>query len=435
MFLGCGEETKGYRLYDSERNKVIFSRDVYFHENRKDNLLEPLEKQHSKTEKVVFQNDMTSEDSEDNDEEFEISMPPEIQEPAVRRSQRIRRQTDRYVAGNVTIANKIFEEPSFYEDAISSSNCDNWKEAMEQEMKSLRDNDTWDLVELPRDRKTVGSKWIYKAKIKADGSIERYKARLVAQGYTQKFGVDYDETFCPVVRMESFLTILATAIQNDLKLHQIDVTTAFLNGKLEEEVYMKQPQGFILEGQEELVCRLNKSIYGLKQSPRCWNTALHRKLDGVGFVQSTSDPCVYKKDSGGDIFLIGVYVDDIVLAGKTDREIGEVKTALSASFDIKDLGKLHHFLGMNILHEDEKGEIWIGQPIYTENLLKKYGMENSKPAKILMDPSETFMKSTDLDERFDQHLYQSAIGSLSYLSVTTRPDITYSVNKMAKVLC
>ena len=239
----------------------------FFHENRKDNLLEPLEKQHSKTEKIVLQNDMTSEDSEDNDEESEVSMPPEIQEPAVRRSQRIRRQPDRYVAGNVTIANKIFEEPLFYEEAISSSNCDNWKEAMEQEMKSLRDNDTWDLVELPRDGKTVGSKWIYKVKIKADGSIERYKACLVAQVYTQKFGVDYDETFCPVVRMESFRTILASAIQKDLKLHQIDVTTAFLNGKLEEEVYMKQPQGFILEGQEELVCRLNKSIYGLKQSP------------------------------------------------------------------------------------------------------------------------------------------------------------------------
>ena len=112
-----------------------------------------------------------------------------------------------------------------------------------------------------------------------------------------------------------------------------------------------------MEGQEELVCRLNKSIYGLKQSPRCWNSALQRKLDGMGFVQSTSDPCVYKKDSGGDIFIIGVYVDDIVLAGKTDREIGDVKTALSASFDIKDFGKLHHFLGMNLLQEDEKGEI------------------------------------------------------------------------------
>ncbi len=217
--------------------------------------MEPLEKQHSKAEKIVLQND---EDSEDNDEESEMlpEVQQEVQEPVVRRSQMIRRQPDRYAAGNVTIANKSFEEPSFYEEAISSSNCDNWKEAMEQEMKSLRDNHTWDLVELPRDRKTVGSKWIYK--------IKRYKARLVAQGYTKNFGIDYDETFCPVVRMESFLTILASAIQKDLKLHQIDVTTAFLNGELEEEVYMKQPQGFILEGQEKLVCRLNKSIYGLR---------------------------------------------------------------------------------------------------------------------------------------------------------------------------
>ncbi len=129
MFLGYGEETKGYRLYDSERNKVIFSRDVYFHETRKNNSLEPLEKQHSKAEKIVLQND---EDSEDNDEESEMlpEVQQEVQEPVVRRSQRIRRQPDRYAAGNVTIANKSFEEPSFYEEAISRSNCDNWKEAM-----------------------------------------------------------------------------------------------------------------------------------------------------------------------------------------------------------------------------------------------------------------------------------------------------------------
>ena len=122
---------------------------------------------------------MISEDSEVNDEESEISMPPEVQKPAVRRSQRIRGQPDRFVAGSVNVANKIFEEPSFYEEAINSSNCDNWKEAMEQEMKSLRDNRTWDLVELPRDGKTVGSKWIYKVKIKADGSIERYKIKPI----------------------------------------------------------------------------------------------------------------------------------------------------------------------------------------------------------------------------------------------------------------
>ena len=143
--------------------------------------------------------------------------------------------------------------------------------AMKEEMKSVQENDVWDLVELPKDRKAVGSKWVFKVKTASDGSIERYKARLVAQGFSQKYGLDYDETFSPVVRPESIRTVIALAVKKGLKLHQMDVTTAFLNGELEEEVYMKQPEGFVADGQEHLVCKLRKSIYGLKQSPRCWN--------------------------------------------------------------------------------------------------------------------------------------------------------------------
>ena len=171
-------------------------------------------------------------------------------------------------------------------------------------------------MELPKGKKKVGSKWVYKVKTGADGSVERYKARLVAQGYTQKFGTDYDETFSPVVRMESLRALLALSVQFGLQLHQVDVTTAFLNGELEEEVYMQQPKGFSREGEEHLVCKLKKSIYGLKQSPRCWNTALEKQLKEMGFIQSTSDPCIYV-DAGGDTFFIGVYVGDIVLAGRT----------------------------------------------------------------------------------------------------------------------
>lgn len=302
---------------------------------------------------------------------------------------------------------------------------------MKAEMKSLQDNQTWELVELPEGRSVIGSKWVYKIKTKADGSIERYKARLVAQGFTQKYGTDYDETFCPVVRLESFRTIVASAVQQGLKLHQVDVSSAFLNGKLEEEVYMKQPPVFISAGKENLVCKLKKSIYGLKQSPRCWNTALHNQLEKMGFVQAAGDPCVYKS-SGGETFLVGVYVDDMVLAGKTGEKMHDVKSALADSFDIKDLGKLHYFLGMRVSQNEETGDVWIGQPAYTVRLLKKFGMDKSKPAKSPADLSEKFVKAADSDERCDQVLYQSAIGSLLYLSVATRPDISYSVNRMAK---
>ena len=149
-------------------------------------------------------------------------------------------------------------EPATIEEATNCSEKTEWMQAMENEMTSLKQNNVWELVELPNGRKTVGSKWVYKVKTGVDGSVERYKARLVAQGYTQKLGTDYDETFCPVVRMESLRALIALSVQFGLQLHQVDVTTAFLNGELEEEVYMQQPKGFVHTGKEHLVHKLRK---------------------------------------------------------------------------------------------------------------------------------------------------------------------------------
>ena len=190
-------------------------------------------------------------------------------------------------------------EPRNVKKAMSTPEKDNWLEAMQKEMESLEKNDVWELTELPEGRQPVG---MFKTKMDANGKIERYKARLLAQGFSQKFGSDYDETFCPVVRMESVRTLIAMSVQNRLQLHQVDITTAFLNGQLEEEVYVVQPEGFVSAGREHLVCRLKKSIYGLKQSPHCWNTTLDSHL---GFVQLGSDPCIYRS-SGGDLCLLGV---------------------------------------------------------------------------------------------------------------------------------
>ena len=152
---------------------------------------------------------------------------------------------------------------------------------MQQEINSLHKHDVWTLTELPEGRKVIGSKWVFKVKHNADGSVEKHKARLVAQGFSQKHGVDYDETFSPVVRFESIRTVIALAVKKGLKMHQMDVKTAFLYGELEEEVYMRQPEGFVVEGQEHLVCKLNKSLYGLKQSPRCWNHVLDEQLQSM----------------------------------------------------------------------------------------------------------------------------------------------------------
>ena len=189
------------------------------------------------------------------------------------RSTRNRQQPDWYSPG-LTLLLTEQQDLSSVAEAKSSPDKVKWAEAMEREMESLRSNKVWELVEPPPNRRVIGSKWVFKRKVDADGVVERYKTRLVAQGCTQKFGLDYEETFSPIVRFESIRSVIALGAQHKLQLHQMDVSTAFLHGELTEEVYMKQPQGFIEQGNKYLVCRLNHSIYDLKQSPRCWNQAL-----------------------------------------------------------------------------------------------------------------------------------------------------------------
>ena len=353
-----------------------------------------------------------------------------LPQPVVRRSTR-KRHTPDYFGWRANVAKGQVQEAHTVEGVLSTPEKAHWLKAMENEMKSLRENDVWELVQLPSGRKPVGSKWVFKVKTDENGKVERYKTRLVAQGFTQKFGADYDETFSPVVRLEYLRTLIALSVQQGLQLHQVDVTTAFLNGKLEEEVFMSQPEGFVTKGREHLVCRLKKSLYGLKQSPRCWNTALDQLLKEIGFVQSESDPCIYR-ESSGELFLLGVYIDDIVMASKSQARLKEVKKSLAKRFDIKDLGKLHHFLGMKIIQDEATGKVWVGQQAYTESLLRKFGMEDAKPVATPVDTSTKLVKGKESDECADQQQYQSAVGSLLYLAMATRPDITFAVSKVAK---
>ena len=189
----------------------------------------------------------------------------------LRRSERERQPPD-YDGEQVSIVNDKLKEPTTVKEALTGPDETQWLSAMEKEMESLHTNNVWDLVELPKGQKAISSKWVFKLKTGADGLVERHKARLVAQGFSQTFGFDCDETFCPIVRFESVRTVIALAVQNGLKLHQMNVTTAFLNGELEEEVYMRQPEGFVDKDRQQLVCKLKRSIYGLRQSPRCWKS-------------------------------------------------------------------------------------------------------------------------------------------------------------------
>ena len=226
--------------------------------------------------------------------------------------------------------------------------------------------------------------------------MERYKARIVAQGYSQKFGQDYDETFSPLVRFESVRTVISLAAQYHLKLHQMDVTTAFLNGELEEEVYMRQPEDFVVKGNEHLVCKLKRSIYGLRQSPRCWNYTLDCKLKEMGFDQTPSDPCLYV--SKGEMFIVAVYVDDILLACKDNTRMEQVKKIIGKYFKVKDMGDLSYFLGVKVVQNKQNSSIWIGQPLYTEAVLKTFNMDQAKAAKTPVNASQKLIQTTEEDD-------------------------------------
>lgn len=430
IFIGYGDTTKGYRLYDPTRGRVIHSRDVVFDETsfgfEEENL--------SNDEQVVDLNtDTAGEEEIHTDDEQETSQADGISSPvAPRRSGRTRNPPDYYGTWISSYsAKEKGAEPATVDEAMSSPDKEKWKQAMDKEMKSIAVNNVWQLVKLPEGKKAIGCKWVYKHKTNADGSLERYKARLVAKGYSQEPGLDYDETFSPVARFESLRTLLALAVQDGLHVHQMDVTTAFLNGELKEEVYMDQPEGFKVPGKEDYVCKLRRSLYGLKQAPRCWNVTLDEKLKEMGFVQANSDPCLYVANKG-EPFVIGVYVDDILLAGSTKKRISEVKSALAERFDMKDLGELNHYLGVKIVQNRGDGTIWIGQSAYTEEVLKKFGMESCKPVTTPVEVGVKLTQGTDDSEYVDAAHYQSVVGSLLYLSMRTRPDITFAVSLAAR---
>ena len=195
---------------------------------------------------------------------------------------------------------------------------DQWRAAIQAELTSLEENQTWTLQKKPAGKKTIGSKWVFRKKPLPDGSF-KYKARLVATGYSQIEGVDYTETFAPVLKYQSLRMLMAVATEEDMHVHQMDVTTAFLYGDLEEEVYLQQPEGAAIPGQEHMVCKLKKSLYGLKQSPRCWNTRLDGHLKQLGFKALKTDSALYTRGVKHEKIMLAVYVDDLLISSKSSE--------------------------------------------------------------------------------------------------------------------
>jgi hypothetical protein len=242
---------------------------------------------------------------------------------------------------------------------------------MKEELLALQKNKTWELVDLPTGKKAVGCKWVFTIKQTPEGKVDRYKARLVAKGYSQTYGIDYDETFAPVAKMGTVRTLISCAANFGWPLHQLDVKNAFLHGDLQEEVYMEIPPGFANEQTLGKVCKLKKSLYGLKQSPRAWFDRFRRALCDMGYSQCNGDHTVFYKHQGSHITILAVYVDDIVITGDDVEEIKRLKERLGRAFEVKDLGPLRYFLGIEMARS-AKGII-LSQRKYVLDLLARQG--------------------------------------------------------------
>ena len=322
--------------------------------------------------------------------------------------------------------------PENYDKAISSPKAKQWHKAMDEEMNSLIDNNTFELTVIPEGRSVVGGRWVYSVKYDVNDE-EKFKARYVAKGYSQVQNVDYNETFSPTARLTSIRMLIHLASQNNWLIHQMDVKTAYLNADIDCEIYVDQPEGYVKIGDsgEKLVWKLKKSLYGLKQSGRNWNNMLHEFLLQENFVQSFADPCLYTKFVNDSSVIIIVWVDDIIISTDNENKLHDVKKALCKKFKMKDLGRLSWFLGIEFSFENNCIEM--KQTKYLEKMLNKFGMSDCKPKAIPCDLSVNKM-IYDSEELPDARLYREIVGSLIYVMTGTRPDLCYVVSKLSQYM-
>ena len=440
FFVGYPANSFGYIFYDPSENKVFVSRRGVFLEK------ELISKSNSGSrvdlEEIQDSTDMETDIGTDSLQEVdapEIERETDILPPPVRRSDRERHAPERYglhiSEGDET--HKGSDEPNSYQEAMAGPEATQWQEAMNTEIQSMHDNQVWTLIDHTPGVKLVGCKWVFKKKTDMDGNVHTYKARLVAKGYTQKYGVDYDETFSPVAMLKSIRILIAIAAFYDYEIWQMDVKTAFLNGKLTEEVFMTQPEGFTDPRHPNSVCKLQRSIYGLKQASRSWNLCFDEKIKEFGFMRSEDEPCVYVRFSGSVVVFLVLYVDDILLMGNDIPTLKDVKAWLGKCFSMKDLGDAAYILGIKIYRDRSRQLIGLSQSAYIDKILKKFSMHDSKKGYVPMIPGMTLSKSqcptSDLEvAKMSRIPYASAIGSIMYAMICTRPDVSYALSMTSR---
>lgn len=476
----------GYRMWDEEKRSIIISRDVNFNENevcgeklKMDSTIVRVkcdeEEDNSEVKQHSVQADANNTENASADENRELGVPDDLNEdadnfqfldssiseaettmiqdpnwqpgegdfdteatesdldehlearPARVYPSRIRAFPERYQA--MLTSNDADSEPETYTEALASADAEKWVSSMQSEYDSLIENKTWILVPRPKNHNVIKCRWVYRKKRDENNKVIKFKSRVVAKGYSQKFGIDYTETFAPVVRNSIIRFLLAIAVILKLEIDHIDAKCAFLNADLTETVYMEQPEGMVQKGNERKVCLLKKSLYGLKQASREWYSFVNKILIGLGFKRAVLQVCVYYKIVGNLILIIALFVDDFLVFSNQKDKKNQLISELQGKFNLVFLGPVKHFLGMTIERDTEKNEIRLHQKSYILNLLKKFNMcECNVIATPLEVRPDTQILTKAGAEVLENVPYQNLIGGLMYLVVCTRPDIAHTVS-------
>ncbi|CDO69616.1 hypothetical protein BN946_scf184851.g4 [Trametes cinnabarina] len=330
------------------------------------------------------------------------------------------------------------QEPRTLEEAKASPDWPQWEAAIDKEIKNLCDHDTYNLVEPLPNANIVGCRFVFHIKRDADGSITQFKARLVAQGYTQMPGVDFNETFAPVTKLSSICTILALTARYDWELEQMDVKSAYLNGRLDEEIYMRQPPGSAPAGLKHLVCHLKKTLYGLKQAGHGWYKTLANGMAEMGFTCCASDHAVWYKRAGDSIVIVASSVDDLTIAGTRDF-VMDFKSAISARFEMSDLGAMRWILGIEVQRDRQARMIAISQRTYIDTVAVRFNLETANPVSTPLQPGGVLNCSQSPSTPhqvadMSNVSYREAVGSLMYAVMGTRPDIAFAVTTLSQFM-
>lgn len=456
MLIGYSQNQKAYKLWDFNSQNVIISRDVRFDES--DNCANDIA-QSSLQPEPSFNKDIILHYSPDTKPSM-LSQPvanstpieetsPEVPEAtdeapptatsteptALRKSTRDRRTPGEWWKAPAALIASVSDIDLSYHQAIKGEEKHMWIAAIESELNSIRKNKTWILVPRHQAKNILSSRWVFRKKNMPGphgGQTVKHKARLVTRGFQQKYGIDYEETFAPVVKFSTLRLFLALVAAENLELHQMDVKTAFLNGELEEEIFMEQPEGCEDKSHPDFVCKLLKALYGLKQAPRQWFAKINAFFCELGFESCAYDPCFYVKRSEGSVIMITLYVDDLLIAGSSIAAVQSLKSKLADRFEMEDCDEAKVCLGLEISRNRDIRLLKLSQTEYAKKVLQRFEMANCKAVSTPME--HQFENASLTDSPVDQTLYRQAIGSLMYLMVCTRPDICFVVGRLSQFM-